>query len=160
MMKCPRCNKPARRFNSTSTGAPLWMCTACGWTQDESTTEENQPIPEPPAAWLLLVGWAFAIVLIVAPYIALVTYFPKLPAWVHIVYWLCAVMYVAAAAVTDPDFDINELGLFGTMIDNPFTYEDDINRAKLKLAIFLIPGKLVWGTITGSWRRLRGIGVR
>lgn len=159
-MKCPRCNKLVRRFNSSSTGAPLWMCTACGWTQDESTKEENQPIPEPPPAWLLLLGWAFSFLLLAGPYVALLTAFPRMPAWAHVVYWICAAMYVAAAAVETPDFDPNEMGLFGTMIDNPFSFEDDINRAKLKLTIFLFPGKIVWATIEGSWRRLRGIGVR
>lgn len=160
MMKCPRCNKQVRRFNSTATGAPLWMCTACGWTQDESTKEENQPIAEPPPAWLLLLGWAFCILLIAGPYVALVAVFPRVPLWVHLVYWVGFAMYVAAAAVTEPDFDINEIGVLGLFINNPFTFEDDIARAKLKLAIFLLPGKLVWGTIAGSWRRLRGVGVR
>lgn len=159
-MKCPRCNKSVRRFNSSATSEPVWMCTACGWTQDESTKEEHQPPPEPPSPWLLLLGWAFTIALLAGPYTVLITLRPSLAAWIHVVYWIVAVMYVAMAAVETPDFDADNLGLWGTMIDNPFSIEDDINRTKLYFALILLPGKIVWATIEGTWRRLRGIGVR
>jgi hypothetical protein len=42
------------------------------------------------------------------------------------------------------------------MIDNPFSFEDDHNRAMLKIALFVWPGRVVWWTLGRTWRIIRG----
>ena len=52
-------------------------------------------------------------------------------------------LYLGVCYYFMPEPDMNELGLFGSMIDNPFSYTDDINRAKLWLKIVMLPGNLL-----------------
>ena len=40
-----------------------------------------------------------------------------------------------------PSYDPNNMGLWGTYIDNPFSWEDDWNRGMQTLAVILLPGK-------------------
>lgn len=154
MRNCPRCNKPTRRFNASSTGAELFICTACGWTQDQSTLAPPEK-PLPPV-WVILCGWVFALMLVVGPYVCLLVAFPNMPAWVHGVYWLLMVAYLVFANTSEFDYDETNMGLFGTTINNPFTFEDDLNRMGFALSVLSVPGRIAWGTVECTWRLLRG----
>jgi len=102
----------------------------------------------------LALGWVFSLALLIGPYIALTTY--GAPPWGVYTYWLLMLTYLMAAYVIDASPDTSNLGIGGTMINNPFSYEDDYNRAALKVALFLWPGKVVWWTLGRSWRVIRG----
>lgn len=102
----------------------------------------------------LALGWVLTLGLLIGPYIALVTYDAQ--AWMVYSYWLLMLTYLMAAYVIDVNPDTSNLGIGGTMINNPFSYEDDYNRAALKLALFLWPGKVVWWTLGRTWRVIRG----
>lgn len=67
-------------------------------------------------------------------------------------YWIVLALYLGLAAVLTPKYDPENLGLFGIKwIDNPFSLEDDYNRAARKWASFLAPGKFVWNTLVLTW---------
>jgi len=157
-MKCPNCNGDLRE-TTTDTGATSY-CSECGWTRqvDRQVSDQASGRPEMTGAVLaqLVGGWLFSIALIVGPYIAMHIYLPSIPPWVHLVYWLAMVIYLMAAATTTPTYDDTNLGWFGGMMDNPFSFEDDANRMGLYLALFLLPGKVVAATVKLTWRLARG----
>lgn len=104
----------------------------------------------------VLVGWVVSTALVVGPWIAIVVLVPDAQPWVHLTYWLCMAAYLLSALAFDPSPDMTELGIGGTLINNPFSFEDDVNRAMLKWALFLWPGKLVWWTLLRTWGLVRG----
>jgi len=63
--------------------------------------------------------------------------------------------YLALAHVLRPEPDHTNMGLFGGLIDNPFSYEDDINRFLLSLQIVLLPGRFVSRSLVSSVDLLR-----
>jgi len=52
-------------------------------------------------------------------------------------------IYVAVAYLVDPQPDMDNMGIAGGLIDNPFRYSDDINRNLVGLAMLLGPGRFV-----------------
>jgi len=104
----------------------------------------------------LTLGLLFSLALLLGPHLALVTYVPDVSFGILFTYWALMVTYLMAAYVINVTPDTSNLGWGGTMIDNPFSYEDDRNRAMLKLALFLWPGKVVWWTLGRTWQALRG----
>jgi hypothetical protein len=52
-------------------------------------------------------------------------------------------IYVAVSYLLDPQPDMDNMGVAGGLIDNPFRYSDDINRHLATLAIVLGPGRFV-----------------
>jgi hypothetical protein len=65
-------------------------------------------------------------------------------------------VYVVIAGLVTPEYDPDNLGLFGSRhIDNPFSMEDDRNRTMRTLATLLLPGKCVWFAGAGTVHALR-----
>jgi hypothetical protein len=56
-------------------------------------------------------------------------------AYLYVAYWL------------RPSPDVNNLGLWGTMIDHPFRFSDDVNRMLMFLYVFLWPGRFIAATV-------------
>ncbi len=154
-MHCPKCNRNVRR---TEDVRKLAYCVHCGWRQrSRASAGEAQAATDGGMVVVkLLVAWLFSLALIIGPYVALLIYVPDAPLWIHLVYWVVMFIYLAAAATTSPRVDTSNLGLAGGMIDNPFTWEDDVNRAGLTIAIALIPGKVVAWAIRTTWQTARG----
>lgn len=73
--------------------------------------------------------------------------------------WLIAAgigaVYVLLAAIVTVNVDHGDLGWFGGLMDNPFSFSDDINRAKLSLQVLLLPGRLMAWSIVSGLRLLR-----
>src|SRR5690606_36467207 len=105
---------------------------------------------------LMMLGWIFSLALVIVPYVLLVTYLSPLPEWAPWVYGVAVFTYVGMAATVTPTFDTDEMGLLGGLIDNPFTLEDDFNRWSMGLAVVLMPGKIVVGTLAMTWQAVRG----
>lgn len=67
--------------------------------------------------------------------------------------WLIAsgitLAYVLIGHVVRVNPDTTDLGLFGGLIDNPFSYTDDVNRFMLFLQILLMPGRLIAESVLG-----------
>jgi len=104
----------------------------------------------------LALGLIFSVVLVIGPHVAIVLYVPNYEPWMLITYWLCMATYLAAAYLINVSPDTSNLGLGGTILNNPFSYEDDHNRVMLKIALFLWPGKLVLWTLVRAYRVVRG----
>lgn len=160
-MKCPRCNRPIQRAPDPAGGGVVLFCGACGWgrssdTADRGFDDEDDAASHAPSWIMILLGWAGSIAIVVGPYVALLYYMPQVEAWMHYTYWAVMFTYLLSAAALDPQPDMSNLGWGGTMINNPFTYEDNINRKLLGLAMLLLPGKLVAWTLVMTWRRCFG----
>ena len=104
----------------------------------------------------LSLGLVFSLTLLLGPHIAMLVYLAEPQTWMFTTYWMCMAIYLMAAYVIEPNPDTSNLGWGGTMINNPFSYEDDHNRAMLKIALFLWPGKVVWWTLGRAYRVMRG----
>lgn len=104
----------------------------------------------------LALGLLFSAALLLGPHIAIIAYVPNHQPWMLVTYWMCMVTYLLASYVIEVNPDTSDLGLGATMIDNPFSHEDDYNRTMLQIALFLWPGKVVWWTIGRAWRVMRG----
>ena len=64
--------------------------------------------------------------------------------------------YVIVAHVVRIHPDTSDLGLFGGLIDNPFSISDDINRLMLFFQILLLPGRLIAESLLGIGRLIFG----
>ena len=150
-LRCPQCNKRLRK--SDDPGVKTY-CASCGWAQREEAASDHDPTLEPSAGLFvkLLIGWLFSLALVLGPYVALLVYVPTVEFWMHLTYWLVMFIYLAAAATTTPSYDRSNMGIAGGLIDNPLTYEDDMNRMGLFFALVLIPGKVFSWTIVATWK--------
>ncbi|MEM1209787.1 MAG: hypothetical protein AAGI54_11020 [Planctomycetota bacterium] len=114
--------------------------------------------PRSPVSLITLtLGLIFSVVFVVGPHVAIVAFVPNAQPWMLITYWLCMATYLAASYLVNVSPDTSNLGLGGTLLNNPFSYEDDHNRAMLKIALFLWPGKLVLWTGVRAYRVIRGV---
>ncbi|MEM6260236.1 MAG: hypothetical protein AAF711_10440 [Planctomycetota bacterium] len=104
----------------------------------------------------LAFGLVFSFALVLGPHIAILVYVAEPLPWMFATYWLCMVTYLMASYCIEITPDTSNLGWGGTMIDNPFSFEDDHNRAMLKIALFVWPGRVVWWTLGRTWRVIRG----
>lgn len=158
-MKCPACN--AKVVRESVEGGMVMYCDRCGWGKDRAHAAREQGLepeegPGKPPLILIVLGLVFSVGLIVGPYVALTQNFPDLPGWIHLTYWLTMVTYLFFAATVTPSYDTSNMGLFGTTIDNPFSWEDDMNRAGMTMAVLLLPGKAVAWSVRGAYRWVRG----
>ena len=134
----------------------FFFCATCGWGGDRIDEAESGYHDEVESdgggkLWLkLIASWIFSIAFMVGPYIALVHYFPDIRGWVHGLYWVGMATYIMAASTTTPRYDDTR------MYHNPFSYEDDHNRAMHQLALMLLPGKIIWFAIVLTWSMTRG----
>ena len=56
---------------------------------------------------------------------------------------LASLAYVCIAYYVRPEPDVSNLGLWGTPIDHPFRFSDDVNRMLVFLYVFLWPGRFI-----------------
>lgn len=104
----------------------------------------------------LTLGLIFSLAFVLGPFITLMVLVPDVQPWIIITYWLFMVIYLLSALTINVNPDTSNLGIGSTMINNPFSFEDDHNRAMLKIALFLWPGKLVCWTLARTYRAIRG----
>ena len=69
--------------------------------------------------------------------------------------WVLAV-YVCVGGLLSPQWDSEDTGFLGGLLDNPFSWSDDHNRTLRKIALVLLPGKTVWVTVVETGRALLG----
>ncbi|MCA9432381.1 MAG: hypothetical protein KC940_17850 [Candidatus Omnitrophica bacterium] len=107
----------------------------------------------------LIFLWAAALIIVLGPYLAIVHGLPwlvqekgwtfanadpnKLSAALNPHYWIVLLVYLTVSFFFVPSYDSENLGLFGTRRDNPFSMEDDYNRTLQTVYQLLLPGKLV-----------------
>lgn len=185
-MNCPRCNQALTRIDRSIPGSEdtrrVFFCEHCGWGKEQLEKKEGAEAPasgtasDPaPAMWLKLGGlWVVSAALVVAPYL-LIVHIPSLfsgadpaifdaeaatarmVAALNPMYWVIVGTYVAICATfQSPDVDFNDLGWFGGLVNNPFSYSDDINRQKFVLLLMMMPGKIIVVTLTATYRLIRG----
>lgn len=174
-MHCPKCGTHLQR--SALEAGSSYVCSHCGWGRDvedaRRASEAGGGSPRISAAtWIKLpIFWALTALITLGPYVAVVYGLPWLVerqgwSWVHADpsdlqaklnpgYWIALAIYIVLAATLRIGVDFNRLGMFGTMRDNPFSFEDDYNRAMLRIALILAPGKIVVFTLTGTFNLLR-----
>ncbi len=160
-MECPVCARPLKRVRDHKTGKAYPYCQYCGWgyqrlveAKRKRDASQAQPTLDGPTLIKLLVSWLLGTAFVLGPYIAIRYLFPERGNWVDPVYWLGMACYVFIAATVSPNVDRSNLGVGGTAIDNPFTFDDDWNRKLLMLAIALLPGKMVWFALRLTWALL------
>lgn len=177
-MRCPRCNQPMTRRTPPSPGAqndhPKFYCDHCGWGKNhpKDSPATNQKDASPAAGRLvkLMALWGVSIAMIIVPYLLLVkipslfggadpAIFDAEAATTRMVdalnpkYWIIAATYILICATFNPPtVDWNNMGLFGTIINNPFTYSDNINRKKFVILMLMMPGTIVVVTIKATYR--------
>ncbi|MBP7264706.1 MAG: hypothetical protein KBB32_11040 [Spirochaetia bacterium] len=64
--------------------------------------------------------------------------------------------YLVASYFIKAKPNTSDLGMLGGLVDHPFKYTDDVNRALLFLKIALAPGKFVSRSIVDGFRAVRG----
>ena len=158
-MKCPACNAPVK--TEAVEGGMVMYCGKCGWGRDKAYQAKREglhaePPPARPNLMLVLLGAAFSVLLIAGPYVALLQHVSPVEFWMHLTYWCVMVTYLFFAATVTPSYDTSNMGLFGTTIDNPFSWADDMNRWGMTMAVLLLPGKVAAWTARAAWRWVRG----
>ena len=63
--------------------------------------------------------------------------------------------YLLLAWLLSPKPDHRNMGWFGGLVDHPFRFSDDMNRALLFFAVLLLPGKLVLFAFQTLYNTLR-----
>lgn len=181
-MNCPRCNHsltPASRRDSGAKGsASAYYCENCGWgkqrpaEQQEASGQAAGVRDYSPSTWLKLAGlWGLSAALVAAPYILLLkspvgdagsavfdaeAAAAKMAAALNPHYWIAAAVYIGICGLFPmPEVDRGDLGWFGGLVDNPFSFSDDLNRTKLLLLVCMIPGRIIANTLVVSYRLVR-----
>ena len=184
-MDCPRCNQLLKRIDRRVPGRPdpkrIFYCEHCGWGKEQLEQKETAHAPdlgpEPdsaPATWLKLGGlWALSAAMVIVPYVLIIqipslfsSAYPELfdarEATARMVealnptYWVIAAMYTGICALLQPpSVDWNDMGWFGGLVNNPFSFSDDVNRQKLWLLLLMLPGKIIVVTLTATYRLIR-----
>ncbi len=155
--KCPTCNDPVIR-EELPDGSSFPFCGGCGWGADRLEAAragelETETEGGPPSVAFVVAMWVVTLLVVVAPLVALlVASGTKL--LLH--YSVAMFCYLVLANTVSPAWDDTNMGLWGTRINNPFSLEDDRNRALANLALFLLPGKAVGEAVTGTYRLIRG----
>jgi hypothetical protein len=169
-MECPMCNRPVKQDETPDGELRLW-CPACGWGAGDAPAEEADDHTDQTAVWKLLLLWAAGLTVVIGPYFALryglpslfdiglrgadeayAKYLAALNGW----YGIGMATYLAAAGLFTPTYDPDNVGFFGGMIDNPFSFQDDYERTKRTLLFVLLPGKVFWAAVKLTWYRIAG----
>ncbi len=162
----------------------VFFCEHCGWGREQLEKKESADIPlsgdtpntanPAPYIWLKFLGlWLVSAALVVIPYLLLV-HIPSLfagadPAMfdaeaatarmaeaLNPKYWVIVGIYVAiCAAFQPPEVDWKDMGWLGGVVNNPFSYSDNINRHKFALLLLMMPGKIIVVTLTATYRLIR-----
>ncbi len=145
-MECPRCGSAIER-PSLGAGASSTSCNHCGWGKNRTAPVKPGPTfgDVPPVrglklSMLILVSAA----LLVGPYWALERYLgATLPPDWRLYYLGIVPVYLFLSWAITPNPDMDDLGWFGGLMDNPFSFSDGYNRFLLFLGLLLLPGKLI-----------------
>ncbi len=121
----------------------------------------------------LLFLWLSALLVMLGPYMAIVHGLPwlvqeqgwtfvqadsvKLAASINPHYWVLLLVYLVISFFFTPTYDLENLGLFGSRRDNPFSMEDDYNRTLHSVYQLLLPGKLVCAAFLFTWAVVRRV---
>jgi hypothetical protein len=172
-MDCPRCNRPTTVIDKKADGTQAVVCPQCGWGREraeETTTHARRRLRDVRAGEWLRLGlvWVFALGLVFGPYFGLLwlrDWLEMERGWTFLLsaealreglnpaYWIVTAVYLALAGTFAPKADLENLGWMGVPgVNNPFSYEDDVNRRLLMLALVLMPGHLAWAAPAGTWR--------
>lgn len=182
-MNCPKCNAEIQKEPQDDGGA-VYRCPDCGWGSERLHGRAEDPrdvnrgtLVVSRSTWIKLpIFWLLSLLIVFGPLAAICLGLPlgaeragwdfvdvtpeELAANLTPGYWIAMLVYVLVAGNVRMGVDTENLGLFGTWMDNPFSYEDDANRFMLRLAVVLYPGKIVWFTVAGTaklmWLLLRG----
>ena len=155
-MKCPKCGAEISARN-----APHGFrhgCPVCGWTSSQRD-RRHRPKKEgelavSPGQWI--VCWILAIAFVFGPYIAIWLLKPPWATQQFFVkdYWLGWGVYLLVTLVLSPNPDMDNLGYFGGLVDNPYHWKDDWNRFQVGLVLLLTPGKIFLAALLGTPRYL------
>ena len=61
----------------------------------------------------------------------------------YLAFTIGLVIYSVISFIVTPKPDYDDIGIAGGLIDNPFSYSDDINRFLIFLKILLLPGRII-----------------
>ncbi len=175
-MECPKCGN-FLESHPQEIGA-IYICEKCGWGRNPDAVRAAADGTEGTASrhiststWVKLpIFWTLSLIVCLGPYVAIVYGLPwladqgqielshissaELQSKINPGYWIALAVYLGFASLVGGGVDFSNLGFAGTMIDNPFSLEDDYNRAMLNLAILAIPGKIVIFTLAGTLKVL------
>jgi|GEM_PF-1345375 len=186
-MNCPKCNHPLSRNKSQVSGGgnamPVYYCENCGWGRERleaGEVDQTAVAAEVPdfaaAAWLKLAGlWGLSAALVIAPYVLLVkspflfggadpgvfdaqAASARMAAALNPYYWIVVFAYILICATFNaPEVNRHDMGWFGGLVDNPFSYSDDANRTKLLILLLMVPGKIILVTLSATYRLIRAV---
>lgn len=184
-MDCPRCNQTLKRIDRSVPGRQdskrIFYCEHCGWGKEQLEKKESSRSPGPraapdagPATWLKLGGlWALSAAIVIVPYVLIIqipslfgSAYPELfdtgEATARMVetlnptYWVIVAIYTGiCASFQTPNINWKDMGWFGGLVNNPFSYSDNINRQKYWLLMLMLPGKIIVVTATATYRLIR-----
>lgn len=181
-MLCPRCGNDVTSGELPG-GGTAFHCETCGWGRQAFEAarvggeggEGSEPAaPLTMGVFARLLGmWIISAAIVLGPYYGIIHGGPLLASSItgglaevssaRIAegltpgYWIAMAIYLALGLVFTPKVDMTNLGWFGGMVDNPFSYEDNWNRTLFTFAILLFPAKVVCATLGGTWRLGRRI---
>jgi hypothetical protein len=157
----------------------IFYCEHCGWGKKQLEEKESPPEQDlgqttdyTLSTWLKLGGlWILSAAIIIVPYILITNQLPsvlssfdpelfnaqevkvRLTEALNPKYWLVLAAYIGICGFFQPpDVDWNDMGWFGGLVNNPFSYSDDINRLKFWFFLLMIPGKIIVATMTATYR--------
>ena len=181
-MNCPKCNHflTPKKLSADSTRPPAQIlhCGNCGWETKRIQNSQNDRQPASVSGYDLSAAtgikvlglWMLSIIIIAGPYFLLmqIPFFfssldpdlfnpteasAKMEQLLTPGYWIFMSIYIAACGlIKSQDVDRGNLGWFGGLVDNPFTFSDDINRFKFRMLLLMIPGKIILITVTATWK--------
>ncbi len=105
------------------------------------TIELGGARPKPQKPVLVIILFVLASLIMIAPFIILAFILPE--PFCFIVILVFELIYLPLGYFVRPKPRMDNLGLFGPFIGNPFRYSDDLNRMLLSWMIMLFPGRLV-----------------
>ena len=184
-MECPRCNQTLERIDRRVPGRQdpkrIFYCEHCGWGKEQLEQKEKAqasdsgPAPDAgPPLWLKLRGlWALSIAIMIVPYV-LILHIPvlfssaypelfdaqeattRMAEALNPMYMVIMAIYIGLCGLFQtPNVDRNDMGWFGGLVNNPFSYSDDINRQKFWLLLLMLPGKIMVMTATATYGLIR-----
>lgn len=183
-MNCPKCNQPLSRTDRPGAGArnagPVFFCENCGWGKERLGKESADQVAAAAAVdlsagtWVKLLGlWILSAAFVIAPYVLLVkapllfggadpaVFNPaaaseRMAAALNPHYWIVVAVYILICwTFNPPEVDRHNMGWFGGLVDNPFSFTDDINRSKFMILLLMIPGRIIVMTVMATYRLIQ-----
>jgi ribosomal protein L37E len=143
MITCPVCGRRAEISYQTG----RLTCPACGWGTGRPVSVPKRVVRRQVAG--MNVASVLLLWIVAGAVIALI-------AWIVfglakaeatrdniLIFAGCMVAYGLVAHFLQPSIDTENLGWAGGLIDNPFRISDNFERGKLRLLIFLFPGRFI-----------------